>query len=179
MSSRSPISPPRLRQSRIDGIETNLAYLVSILEHPVFAAGEQTTAMLQRHAPPASSIEVLAAGTLTTVQDWPGRLGLWDVGVPPSGPMDRCALRLANRMVGNDGRRGGAGDDRDRRDAALRRRRGDRTRRRRRWKRRSMALPCRSGNRCRCSAAACSRSGRIAGAGQRAYLAVRGSFDIP
>ena len=36
------------------------------------------------------------------MQDWPGRLGLWDVGVPPSGPMDALALRLANRMVGND-----------------------------------------------------------------------------
>ena len=45
---------------------------------------------------------MLAGGTLTTVQDWPGRLGLWDVGVPPSGPMDSLALRLANRMVGND-----------------------------------------------------------------------------
>ena len=56
----------------------------------------------QGHAPPTSSIEVLAAGTLTTVQDWPGRLGLWDVGVPPSGPMDALALRLANRMVGNE-----------------------------------------------------------------------------
>ncbi len=64
---------------------------------------------------PRLSIEVLAAGTLTTVQDWPGRLGLWDVGVPPSGPMDALALRLANRMVGNERRRGGARDDRHRR----------------------------------------------------------------
>ena len=28
------------------------------------------------------------AGTQTTVQDYPGRLGYWAVGVPPSGPMD-------------------------------------------------------------------------------------------
>ncbi len=35
------------------------------------------------------------------------------------------------------------------------------------------------GTRCRCRAAACSRSGAIAGAGQRAYLAVRGGFDVP
>jgi urea carboxylase len=46
-------------------------------------------------------IEVLAAGTLTTVQDWPGRLGLWEVGVPPSGPMDDRSLRAGNRLVGN------------------------------------------------------------------------------
>ncbi|PKQ03868.1 MAG: hypothetical protein CVT71_02830, partial [Alphaproteobacteria bacterium HGW-Alphaproteobacteria-10] len=35
------------------------------------------------------------------VQDWPGRLGHWDVGVPPSGPMDAYAHRMANRLVGN------------------------------------------------------------------------------
>jgi urea carboxylase len=46
-------------------------------------------------------IEVLAPGALTTVQDWPGREGLWHVGVPPSGPMDDRSLRLANRLLGN------------------------------------------------------------------------------
>ncbi|MGV8254738.1 hypothetical protein, partial [Pseudomonas aeruginosa] len=34
-------------------------------------------------------------------QDYPGRLGYWDIGVPPSGPMDDFAFRLANRIVGN------------------------------------------------------------------------------
>ncbi len=91
-----------LGAARINGIETNLPYLVSILGNPVFIAGEQTTSMLAQHVSKAPSIEVLAPGTLTTVQDWPGRLGLWDVGVPPSGPMDSLALRLANRMVGNE-----------------------------------------------------------------------------
>ena len=47
------------------------------------------------------SIEVLRAGTLTTVQDWPGRVGLWHVGVPPSGPMDDRSFRLGNRVLGN------------------------------------------------------------------------------
>lgn len=47
------------------------------------------------------SIEVLSPGTLTTVQDWPGRLGMWEVGVPPSGPMDDLSFRLGNRLVGN------------------------------------------------------------------------------
>jgi urea carboxylase len=46
-------------------------------------------------------IEVLSAGTLATVQDWPGRLGYWEVGVPPSGPMDERSFRLGNRLVGN------------------------------------------------------------------------------
>jgi urea carboxylase len=46
-------------------------------------------------------IEVIAGGTLVTVQDWPGRLGYWEVGVPPSGPMDDRSFRLGNRLVGN------------------------------------------------------------------------------
>ena len=37
-----------------------------------------------------------------TVQDFPGRLGYWSLGIPPSGPMDSFAFRLANRLVGND-----------------------------------------------------------------------------
>ena len=47
-------------------------------------------------------VEVLDGGPLTTIQDLPGRLGYWGVGVPPSGPMDDLAHRLANRVVGND-----------------------------------------------------------------------------
>ena len=46
-------------------------------------------------------IEVLSPGTLTTVQDWPGRLGYWEVGVPPSGPMDDRSFRIGNRLAGN------------------------------------------------------------------------------
>ena len=45
--------------------------------------------------------EVLRAGPMTTIQDWPGRLGYWKVGVPPSGPMDDLSFRLANMAVGN------------------------------------------------------------------------------
>jgi urea carboxylase len=47
------------------------------------------------------TIEVLAPGMLTTVQDWPGRIGLWRVGVPPSGPMDDLSFRLGNWALGN------------------------------------------------------------------------------
>lgn len=36
-----------------------------------------------------------------TGQDYPGRVKLWHVGVPPSGPMDSLAFRLANALVGN------------------------------------------------------------------------------
>lgn len=37
-----------------------------------------------------------------TAQDYPGRTKLWHVGVPPSGPMDALAFRLANALVGNE-----------------------------------------------------------------------------
>jgi biotin-dependent carboxylase-like uncharacterized protein len=45
-------------------------------------------------------IEVVRAGPLTTVQDL-GRPGWAHVGVPRSGALDRAALSLANRLVGN------------------------------------------------------------------------------
>jgi len=51
--------------------------------------------------PRPGSIEVLAGGPFTTVQDVPGRIGYWHVGVPPNGPMDDLSHRLANRVVGN------------------------------------------------------------------------------
>ena len=50
-----------------------------------------------------TSIEVLEAGLLTTVQDL-GRFGWQQDGVPVSGAMDDWALRAANRLVGNDER---------------------------------------------------------------------------
>ncbi|MCV7225003.1 5-oxoprolinase/urea amidolyase family protein [Mycolicibacterium komossense] len=46
-------------------------------------------------------IEVVSSGMLTTVQDWPGRIGYWHIGVPPSGPMDDLSFRLGNRVLGN------------------------------------------------------------------------------
>lgn len=49
----------------------------------------------------SSTVRVTAPGMLTTVQDWPGRTGYWQVGVPPSGPMDDLSFRLGNRAVGN------------------------------------------------------------------------------
>ena len=49
-----------------------------------------------------STIEVISPGLQTTVQDYPGRIGYWDVGVPPSGPMDNYAFRLGNQILGND-----------------------------------------------------------------------------
>lgn len=49
---------------------------------------------------PHTAVEFLDAGLQTTVQDYPGRVALWSVGVPPSGPMDDLSHRLANALVG-------------------------------------------------------------------------------
>lgn len=46
------------------------------------------------------SLEVLAPGPLTTVQDL-GRPGFGRYGVPPSGVLDTFSLRVANLLVGN------------------------------------------------------------------------------
>jgi urea carboxylase len=46
-------------------------------------------------------IDVIEGGLYTTVQDYPGRVGYWGVGIPPSGPMDSFAFCVANALVGN------------------------------------------------------------------------------
>jgi len=46
--------------------------------------------------------EVIAPGLETSIQDYPGRIGFWNQGFPPSGPMDSWSFRLANLLVGND-----------------------------------------------------------------------------
>jgi urea carboxylase len=86
----------------IAGIETNLDWLRTVVRSDVFTSGEVSTRALADIAYTPRTIRVLAGGASTTVQDYPGRLGLWDVGVPPSGPMDALAFRLGNRLLGND-----------------------------------------------------------------------------
>ncbi len=90
-----------LAASSIDGTETNLRYLRKIAATPEFVSGNVTTAFLGRFTFSRNAIEVLEGGTQTTIQDYPGRIGYWNVGVPPSGPMDHQSLRIANGLVGN------------------------------------------------------------------------------
>jgi urea carboxylase len=47
-------------------------------------------------------LEVIKPGLETSVQDYPGRIGFWNQGFPPSGPMDSWSFRLANVVVGNE-----------------------------------------------------------------------------
>jgi urea carboxylase len=91
-----------LDDTSIHGIETNLAYLSQVLAHVVFPAGEQTTRYLNSFEYHPTTIDVLDGGVMSTIQDYPGRMGYWNIGVPPSGPMDHLAFRLANKLVGNE-----------------------------------------------------------------------------
>ena len=90
-----------LGQTRIAGIETNLAWLREVIASPAFTSGEVSTRALADVVYRPQTIRVLAGGPATTVQDWPGRIGFWSVGVPPSGPMDARSFRLGNRLLGN------------------------------------------------------------------------------
>ncbi|HAC60182.1 MAG TPA: urea carboxylase, partial [Rhodobiaceae bacterium] len=90
-----------LDQSRVYGIETNLDYLRSLARAPEFLEGKLLTSTLATYDYESPGIDVLSPGAQSSLQDYPGRLGYWDVGVPPSGPMDGLSHRLANRLVGN------------------------------------------------------------------------------
>ncbi len=90
-----------LDESRVSGIETNLRYLRQVARWQPFVQGGVAMRDMGSFDYRPATFDVLAAGTMTTIQDWPGRLGLWEVGVPPSGPMDSLTFRLANRLVGN------------------------------------------------------------------------------
>lgn len=90
-----------LDASRVDGIETNLRWLREVVRAPGFTSGAVSTRMLDAVAYHRRAIRVIAGGTASSVQDWPGRLGLWNVGVPPSGPMDDKSFRLGNLILGN------------------------------------------------------------------------------
>ncbi|MEK3787303.1 urea carboxylase [Paenibacillus sp. FSL K6-1230] len=91
-----------LLQLRVYGVTTNQSYIEAFLHTVSFENGEVHTRMLSDFKPLECTIEVLDGGIQTTVQDCPGRIGYWDIGVPPSGPMDQLAFRIGNRLLGND-----------------------------------------------------------------------------
>ncbi|MES1179703.1 MAG: urea carboxylase, partial [Hyphomicrobium sp.] len=167
-----------LDATEIGGLETNLDYLRQLAASEVLANGEMLTRTLATFPYHAQTIEVLAPGTQTTIQDWPGRTGYWAVGVPPSGPMDHLSFRLANRLVGNP--EGAPGLELTLSGPTLRFN--------------CDAVVCLAG--AGMSAAIGERPvpfwqpvaitagevlklGSVTGAGARTYLAVRGGFDVP
>jgi urea carboxylase len=91
-----------LSDSEIYGIETNRHWLQALLASPLVQAGEVLTRSLNDFIWQPQTLDVLSGGTQTTLQDVPGRIGYWNIGVPPSGPMDNWSFRLGNRLLGND-----------------------------------------------------------------------------
>ena len=167
-----------LAATEIGGLETNLDYLRQFAASDVLAEGEVLTRTLATFPYAARTIEVLAPGTQTTIQDWPGRVGYWAVGVPPSGPMDHLSFRLANRLVGSA--EGAPALELTLSGPALQfncdtviclggadmgAKIGDRTV--------SLWQPV------SVRAGEVLKIGRVTGAGARAYLAVQGGFDLP
>jgi urea carboxylase len=167
-----------LDATAIAGIETNLEYLRRLIADPMFADGCMTTRALEGFVFAPRRIEVISGGTQTTIQDYPGRSGYWAVGVPPSGPMDDVSFRLANRAVGNP--QGAAALEITLAGPTLR---FD-----------AAATGCLGGAEMAADldghavpfwtpfeahAGAVLRIGGVTGRGCRAYLAVRGGFDVP
>ncbi|GGB63574.1 urea carboxylase [Roseibium aquae] len=90
-----------LEKTSLTGIETNLEYLKAIAASNLFRSGDVATTALRDFAFVPDVVEVIAPGAQSSLQELPGRLGLWHVGVPPSGPMDERSFRHANRLVEN------------------------------------------------------------------------------
>ncbi len=167
-----------LARTRLDGLETNLGWLRDVAASEVFVSGHVSTQALAEIPYHPKTIRVLSGGPSTTVQDYPGRLGYWDVGVPPSGPMDDLALRLGNRLLGNE--EGAAGLEITGQGPVL--------------QFNAPATVCLAGAALEASldgepvgpyapfavaAGQTLKLGRARGAGLRAYLLVRGGLDVP
>lgn len=91
-----------LDESVLYGVTSNMQYLRALLDTDEYKSGNLFTKMLDDFYPEENAIEVLDGGVLTTVQDTPGMIGYWTVGVPPCGAMDDFHFKLGNRLLGND-----------------------------------------------------------------------------
>ena len=91
-----------LNDTSIYGGTNNIDYLRVLSRDSVLQRAEVTTRYLDEFEYKPNRIDVLQGGTLTTIQDFPGRAGYWHVGVPRSGPFDNLSFRIANELVGND-----------------------------------------------------------------------------
>ena len=96
-----------LQQTSLYGIETNLKWLQYLLTLPEVQEGRVITATLGSVNWQPTTLDVLTGGTMTTIQDVPGRSGYWHVGVPPSGPFDSRAFTVGNQLLGNDAQAAG------------------------------------------------------------------------
>lgn len=90
-----------LKSSVVYGITTNLQYLESLISTEDYKNGKLFTKMLEGFMPEENALEVIDGGLQSTVQDYPGMIGYWTVGVPPCGAMDSYNFRIGNQLLGN------------------------------------------------------------------------------
>ena len=90
-----------LNDIELYGSETNVQYLSALCADSTLADGQMTTRFLDSFSFTPLRIDVLRPGTMTTIQDIPGRVGYWNVGIPPSGPFDNRSFSLGNQLLGN------------------------------------------------------------------------------
>lgn len=167
-----------LSGTQLYGIETNLAYLRRVIADDVFREGRQATRFLSRLDYRPATVAVVQAGTHTSIQEYPGRVGYWDIGVPPSGPMDDLAFRLAHELVGNVGSAAGleltvSGPTLKFNAPAVIALCGAH------MKAELDGEPVPYWAAVKVAAGSVLKIRSIQGAGQRTYLAVRGGFDVP
>lgn len=93
-----------LNETTVYGCITNVDYLRSVANSEMFEDAKMHTKILDTYDYKPNAFEITSPGAYTTVQDYPGRVGYWRIGVPPSGPMDSYSFRLANQIVGNHGK---------------------------------------------------------------------------
>lgn len=89
-----------LSKSSICGPPTNLDFLLAILKSPQFEAGNTITQFLSTFVFRPPAIDVLAGGSYTLVEDFPGRPTIGR-GFGHGGPMDPISFQIANALVGN------------------------------------------------------------------------------
>lgn len=90
-----------LSEVHLFGSETNVPYLRALCESDTLTLGRMTTRFLDTFNYTPARMDVTRAGTMTTIQDLPGRVGYWSVGIPPSGPFDSRSFSQANELLGN------------------------------------------------------------------------------
>lgn len=90
-----------MEDTHIYGIETNMEFVQHVLQTDIFKEGKIYTRYLNDFSYTPATIDVLVGGTQTSIQDYPGRIGYWDIGVPPSGPFDNVSFRLGNQLLDN------------------------------------------------------------------------------
>ena len=91
-----------LTKTRVRGVCSNINAVQQVLENQAFASGKYDTKIMDKIKFHNNVVEVVSAGLQSSLQDYPGRVGFWSIGVSPSGPMDAYAMNVANALVGNN-----------------------------------------------------------------------------